>query len=435
MKNKFKCLILILLLATPLSLLAENKCEPLFSNVSPKSQVNESESKSAQADDSTLKNLVKAKNPSKTIRSSAGHFWHITKDIINNTITSTLTKKVQAHLSRLMSVKGWVIGDLHNGNLSPMRLAVTEKDLLGKIDYAVVDYDDPAPQGPLIFDIIHQILAAKAVEVPSNMKISKREIFDAYLRGLKGKTEPIPSQIEKILKMNPEDFRQLEIKKAAKFTTEDGAHLIKDGVRSSEIDKSEFETIHQALASTINDKYEILDIGGREKETGGSAGALRYLVLLKEKATDEQFLFELKEEATSAVTEYQAQPEYSYNDRLNHYVHKNHPIDIRFQSIQFMLNENNVKMTLRPKPMYFFDYANDGSKNSAYQEFKDLTLYNAYWLGRKQIIDDTTNAQALLAIIKDIDIDKVYDAVKALTLELNKFYEDQSRNYRKEMPK
>lgn len=425
MKKYFKCLILILTLLAVQNSKAAHQCEGLFLGQQKPQNQND-----FNKENSELKNLVKAKNPSKTIRSSAGHFWRRTKDIIQNLTPSSLSNSQRAVLDKLMSVNGWVIGDLHNGNLSPMRLAVTEKDLLGKIEYAVVDYDDPAPRGPLIFDIIHHIIAAKAVEVPSNTKISKEEIFEAYLRGLKDKDFETPSRINKILAMSPAEFRELEIKKAKKFTDTDGKSLLKDGVRSTQISKSEYQEVLMVLKNTVGHQYEILDIGGREKESGGSADALRYLALLKEKETGDQFLFELKQEATSAVTEFQEQPYYDYSDRLDHYVHMNYPRDIRFQSLVIQVAGKSVRMTLRPKPLYFFDYANDGSKNSAYKEFRDLTMFNAYWLGQKQRLDDSLNAKYLLSTIKAIGVDAVYDSIKALTRELNQFYDDQSRDYR-----
>ena len=230
--------------------------------------------------------------------------------------------------------------------------------------------------------------------------------------------------------MSPAEFRQLEIKKAKKFTDADGKSLVKDGTRSTQISEAEYQEVYINLKNAVGRQFEILDIGGREKDSGGSADALRYLALLKEKETGDQFLFELKQKSTSAVSEFQEQPHYDYNDRLDHYVHMNYPRDIRFQSIVINVSGKSVGMTLRPKPLYFFDYANDGSKNSAYKEFRDLTMFNAYWLGHKQRRDDSSNAQSLLSTIKAIGPDVVFDCIKALTRELNRFYDDQSREYR-----
>jgi len=381
-------------------------------------------------EDSDLKSLVKAKNPSKTIRSSAGHFWRVTKKIIKGDIPSDLSRKQRELLQKLMKIEGWVLGDLHNGNVGPIRIGVTAENPMGKIDYTALDYDDPAPKGALIFDIAHHMIAAKAVETPADLHISKQDMFDDYLLGLKGKTYPSPARIAKLLDINPAEFRELEIKKAKKFTSADGVTLIKDGVRSSEIPREEIEEVVRVAQEAIGRNYQILDVGGREKDSGGSAGALRYLLLVKEKNTGDQFLFEMKEEAVSAVEEYDKQPEYSYKDRLDHYINKNNDKDIRFRSVQVKNEGRTVGMTLRPKPLYFFDYANDGSRNSAFKEFRDLTLFNSFWLGFKQRRDDFNNAAELLEVIKEEGKDKVFDAIKQLTRDLNRFYEEQSRDFR-----
>lgn len=381
-------------------------------------------------EEAELKDLVKAKNPSKTIRSSAGHFWRVTKKIINGDIPSDLSRSQRKLLQNLMQAEGWVIGDLHNGNVGPLRVGVTAENPKGKIDYTVVDYDDPAPKGSLVFDFVHHVIAAKAVETPTELRISKQEMFDDYLTGLRGKKYAPPSRISKLLNISPEEFRQLEIKKAKKFTTANGLQLIKDGVKSSEITPAETQSVLRETEKAIGEHYEILDVGGREKDSGGSAGALRYLLLVKEKSTGDSFLFELKQEAVSAVAEYDKQPDYSYADRLDHYVNKNNPKDIRFQSLNLNIEGQNVKMTLRPKPLYFFDYANDGSRYNAFKEFRDLTLFNSFWLGFKQRRDDASNAVALLKKINEEGTDKTFEALKILTRDLNAFYEAQARQFR-----
>lgn len=384
----------------------------------------------------SLKNLVKAKDPSKTIRSSAGHFWRVTRQMIKGDIESGLSPSQKKLLEKLMAVEGWVIGDLHNGNVSPIRVGVTKKNPLGEIDYGVVDYDDPAPKGSLIFDLVHHIIAAKAVETPSYSRLTKQEIFDNYLEGLKnglkkGSFSP-PARIAKLLQISPEEFRQMEIKKATKFTLPDGRSLIKDGVKSSDVTSAEVQEVQSTIDGLLSGAYEVLDVGGREKDSGGSAGALRYLLLLKEIKTGDQFLFELKEEPISAVGEYKKQPNYSHEDVLDHYVNKNKADkDIRFRAnIKIDHEGKKVEMTLRPKPLYFFDYANDGNHGSAFKEFRDLTLFNAFWLGFKQLRDDQSNASELLKLIKDEGTDKVFEAIKEISRELNQFYAEQAHDFK-----
>lgn len=377
-----------------------------------------------------LKDLVKTKDPSKTIRSSAGHFWGVIKNIINGDISSKLSRRQKQILKKLMAVEGWVVGDLHNGNVGPVRVGVTADNTVGKVDYTALDFDDPAPKGALAGDFAHHVIAAKAVETPDEADISKQEMFDAYLTGLKGKSYLTPDRIAKLLDMSPEEFRQLETRKAEKFTKPDGLSLIKDGDKSSLISKTEKAEVKQVVNRSIGQYYEVLDVGGREKDSGGSAGALRYLLLIKEKSTGDHFLFELKQEAVSAVSEFEKQPDYTHDDRIDHYVNKNNEKDIRFKSVVIKYSGKNIGMTLRPKPLYFFDYANDGSGSSAYKEFRDLTLFNSFWLGFKQRRDDFENASKLLKIMSEESKEDVYEALKELTQELNHFYEDQSKEFR-----
>lgn len=373
--------------------------------------------------DQELKDLVHSKNSSKTIRSSAGHYWRIMDEILQGRRQNSLSPKELAILKDLSKVEGWVIGDLHNGNLSPVRLETFNNKGSGKIEYALVDYDDPAPRGPLIMDLIHHIIAAKAVGMPSSTKLQKRDIFISYLVGLAGKSFLIPPRIESILNMDPREFRSLEIDKAKKFAKKDGVSLNKKSIL---LPAEERLYVQKIMQDSLGSAYDVIDVGGREKETGGSAGALRYVALVREKSSGDIFLFEAKEEAVSAVSEYRLQPEYSYKDRLKHFVFKNREADPRFQEIVVEKEGRPVKMTLRPKPLYFFDYANDGRKNSAFMEFRELTLFNATWLGLKQLKDDGINARILFDKMSEHNFDAVYDMIKKLTYELNAFYEENS---------
>lgn len=306
----------------------------------------------------------------------------------------------------ILKFVGNIEGDPHNGNFGPIVVA-------GKVKWRSLDYDDTGT-GPYILDFAKYLMAVKAVD--SVKKVQASDLWDVYLRGLQGKDfKNPPERITELMNMTPEQFRQLEVKKAHKFSI--GDKLIKDGERSSKIkDQNTYDLIMQVFSRHLPEGLRVLDVGGREKEGGGSGsvngqgGAIRFIALVKGK-DGQNTLYELKEDPVSGIDNYQRQ-EASLQDVLNFHVIGEGQTDLNYQEVNLNLNGDR-RFLLRPKPLYFYDYANKASTSSQYEEFADLSLYNAWYLGH--MVSLQKNASQYLKIIESDKKGDIFEGVKKMT--------------------
>lgn len=306
----------------------------------------------------------------------------------------------------ILKFEGMIDGDPHNGNYGPTAVN-------GKVKWKSLDYDD-AGTGPYILDYAKFLISIKAVD--SVKKVKASELWEQYQRGLEGKDfKETPGLISELLNMSAKDFRNLEVKKAAKFST--GDKLINDGERSTKItDKKMHNLILEIFHRHLPEGTQVLDVGGREKEGGGSGsvngegGALRFVALVKG-ADGRNTLFELKQDAESGIQNYQPQT-VTLQEVLNFHVIDKGGNDKNYQEVNVNIN-GDKRFVLRPKPIYFYDYANKAKTMSQFTEFEALSLYNAWYKGMMH--GKQKNGQQFLKAIQADTNGEIFEGLKNVT--------------------
>lgn len=312
------------------------------------------------------------------------------------------------HLPKsIFKFQGMIDGDPHNGNYGPLVVN-------NQVKWKSLDYDD-AGIGPFILDYAKLLIAVKAVESVSKVKAST--MWDLYLKGLKGEKYPEdPSLISKYLAMTPAKFRDLEVEKTLKFSV--GDKLLNDGEKSQMIkDKKLYSLILESFRRNLPEEMKILDVGSREKEGGGSGsvngkgGALRFIGLVKG-ADGRNTLFELKQKFQSGISNYQPQVT-TLQEVLTFQVLGKNSKDKNFQQVNINI-EGDKTFVLRPKPIYFYEYANKADTKSQFEEFNALSLYNAWYKGYMQS-SQTGAKEYLMALEADSAERKIYEGLKTMT--------------------
>lgn len=314
----------------------------------------------------------------------------------------------------ILKYEGMIEGDPHNGNYGPTVVN-------GKVKWRSLDYDD-AGHGPYILDFTKFLIATKAVD--SVKKVKASDLWEQYQRGIEGKEyKNPPKRITELLEMSPQQFRDMEVKKALKFSN--GDRLINDGERSTKItDKKMHNFVMEIFRRHLPEGFEVLDVGGREKEGGGSGsvngegGALRFIGLVKGK-DGRNTLYELKQDFESGIENYQPQ-DVSLQEILNFHVIGKGQTDANYQEVNVNI-DGDKRFVLRPKPLYFYDYANKAKTMSQQEEFQDLTLYNAWYKGR--MVSQQKNAGSYLKALQADKNGEIFEGVKRMTWEYLEFIE------------
>lgn len=369
------------------------RCEDVFNPSSMSDYVSEKGPFSLE----NIQQADQSRNLSQLVRSNSNQFW------------SWSSQKASEYFSQsILNLKGLVVGDPHNKNFGLVSLN-------GKVKWSLVDFDDPG-YGPYILDIVRFLAASKAV----TKDIKSKVLWDFYLKGLKGESIEVPSALEKYLDITAEQYEKLETNKAEKFIKND--KLLNDGVESSEIENVTVKSkILNLFAQHLPD-YRILDVGGREKDRGGSQDAMRF-VALAEKANGSKVIFELKESLGSALKFYEAQS-LDLTNILTFYLYKNNPsavLDKSYQKVNLHIEGKDREFLLRPKQLYFFDAANSANNKKEYAEFEMLTFYNAWYLGK--LHGEQSRGRVYLETITSGAEQSVLDSVKEMSKDYLAFLE------------
>lgn len=347
-----------------------------------------------------VKVAISSDKLTKLARSNAPQSWAWFKKYADNFLPESIIK-----------FEGMIEGDPHNGNYGPTVVN-------GKVKWRSLDYDD-AGRGPYILDFAKFLIATKAVD--SVKKVKASDLWKQYQLGLEGRDyKNPPKRISELLEMSAAEFRNMEIKKALKFSK--GDRLINDGERSSKItDKKTHDLVVEVFRRHLPQDLVVLDVGGREKEGGGSGsvngegGALRFIALVKGK-DGRNTLYELKQDGESGIENYRPQ-DVSLQEILDFHVGKN---DRNFQEVNVNI-DGDKRFVLRPKPLYFYDYANKAKTMSQHEEFASLTLYNAWYKGR--MISQQKNAEPYLKALQNDKNNEIFEGVKRMSWEYLEFIE------------
>lgn len=231
---------------------------------------------------------------SQLIRSYPLHFW--------GTMKST---EYQRPLASFLRFEGVVTGDPHFGNFSVIPLMDTRGN--ETLEFANIDFDD-AGVGPFAFDFVRLVTTAKAIEqdLKADEKFANvKDMVMAYIEGLNGRKIATPALIQAELDKGIDSYRKkldklvenrLDSKNPNKLALVDG-EIIPPGKRMD------------SLLAQIPEQFpkmKVLDVVRVLKDRGGSAGSIRFMVLLKDEAGKKR-LFELKQWQETGMTSYQPQ--------------------------------------------------------------------------------------------------------------------------------
>lgn len=331
---------------------------------------------------SQLKQLAASNGISQLLRSNPLHFW-----------TWMQSSAPMFLSSDVLNIQGLIFGDPHNGNFMTA-LIKNQTTQIRSVQWACVDYDDGG-KGPLILDFARYLASVKAVDD----RVKSKDLWDAYLSGLNGEQKSPPDFIEKLLKLSPQEYEDLENDKAKKNSVRasQGRVLVRDNVENFDItDPQERNLIHHTFSSHLHD-LQILDVVGRQKERGGSQEAKRYLALAK-RNNGKYVLIELKENLEPAVNKYQSQSDDVFQIKLQTFSNS----DSNYQEIRLRLPGDSAKQPphsflLRPKQLYLLDITNKVDGKNDLKKFDQLSQFNAWYIGSVQRAQ--ASSTALTAIL------------------------------------
>jgi hypothetical protein len=226
-----------------------------------------------------------SKNVSQLIRSNSNHYWKFMK------------KDADLHLlAPYIHFQGVVVGDPHLGNFAPVPVATANGRR--SIKFVDIDFDD-AGRAPLVLDFTRLMVATKAV----SRDLKAADLTDAYVSGLRGEDRQPPAVIQRALSLTMPEYDEMVERYTAKkidgerFRYEKGDVVAYDGTASGAVTREEIQAIFP--------KARVLDYAARVKDRGGSAGSLRFWVLVDESGTKR--IYELKGYSASGVSAYQDQ--------------------------------------------------------------------------------------------------------------------------------
>ena len=235
---------------------------------------------------------------SKTIRSHADHFW-----------CSVKKYKWPVVVKSLLQHEGVVVGDPHLGNFAviPVETQAGQK----RLQFVNVDFDD-AGEGPFLLDFLRLYLATKAIDKDLRNEDSHleqilgfKEMWAAYLEGLKGGSVPVPDRIQKDLDIGLKGYeKELADLVEKKLKSKDKNRLSTKDDEFEELQPNDI--IQKEVAAKYLPGYEILDVVRLRKKRGGSAKEDRFWVLVKDSQKQKR-IFEFKGWSQTGLSSYQKQ--------------------------------------------------------------------------------------------------------------------------------
>ncbi|WP_142694964.1 DUF2252 family protein [Bdellovibrio sp. NC01] len=216
-------------------------------------------------------------------RANAPHFWNWLRD---NQIP-------------LLQPRGTVTGDPHIQNFGDVAL----KD--GGRKYALIDVDDSGMNAPLAGDFLRYFVGNQI----SPFKVDAKDLFKAYVDGVSGKKMDKPDYLKQVEDKSDKDFADRQLKRISKLSN--GRNFSPDAeVTPIPNTSAEIRALYEQVLPAFQNEmtgYEILDVGYRTKDSGGSQGLPRFWFLLEKKG--ERHVFEFKMETDPATALYTHQPD------------------------------------------------------------------------------------------------------------------------------
>lgn len=229
-----------------------------------------------------FKQVEQSKNVSQLLRSNAGHYWATVRD----------AAKLK-ELAEYVHEQGVINGDPHLGNFSV--IPVSGINSKPGLKFLNIDFDDGG-RGPFALEFVRYVAVAKA----SSNDIKVKDLFDAYLRGLRGDKMEEPLSIRSAVNLSMDSYDSQRIAYVQKRVQGSSFKL-----KAGEIEKWEGRPYKEDIAAVLSG-YKVLDVAKRPVERGGSMDSLRLWVLVTDKSGNQRIL-ELKEYQETALSEYSSQ--------------------------------------------------------------------------------------------------------------------------------
>jgi len=208
-----------------------------------------------------------------TFRENAPHYW------------KWMGENAEKNLGRELLTEGIVVGDAHLQNFGHVRLTPSSK-----FQVNVIDLDDSG-RGPLILDLIRLHVGIQL----SPVQLKTEKIWEAYRKGLKKETFPLPKFIQEANGITSEEFKRNQERWMDKKTKNGRFHPQEiDGFQEFRDAPRWLEESYQELTRQMNVKIQ--DAGWINRAQGGSRGMTRIWIL-----TDQNSIFEFKQMAEPAT--------------------------------------------------------------------------------------------------------------------------------------
>ena len=233
--------------------------------------------------------------------------------------------------SRIKNI-GWCVGDAHPENFGFLI------DKKSESIFTMNDIDDSGPC-PLILDIYRLFIS---YNLHSN-NINIANALENYLHGLNHEITEMPNTLK--------ELKSKSINKGQSVPSElvENSQLIRNST-TMELTKSELDEITQKLLYLIpilNKPFQILDSISYRKKNGGSAGLLRYHLLIKN--DPEPILIELKEQTIPAVSIFSSDLSPIPETKERIFLALNYTYPREYSSIYNVINLSGRQMLVRPR--------------------------------------------------------------------------------------
>ncbi|MGH9875563.1 MAG: hypothetical protein ACRD9S_24160 [Pyrinomonadaceae bacterium] len=299
-------------------------------------------------------------NLSQFIRSNASHYWSYMK--------SRVSTQNQEGLKPYLGFQGVLAGDPHMGNFSIIPVRADGANRAAELAFLNVDFDD-AGEGPFVLDFIRYEVAVKAA---FDENIKRKDLEDAYIKGLDGQQTAPPTQVQQLLNMAMKDYRKMVDDYVDKKTSKKGFKL-KDGDLDAYNGKVELSSIRALFSKDET----VVDVAIRPVERGGSVEALRIWVLIEDRDHNRRIM-ELKGHIKSALNLYQKQPD--WQTWLEEVRQAFWPA-IEGSSYDLVKLETGELFWLREKRVSLIDVPYSSSKNEKLIYAAGLAAFDANLLG------------------------------------------------------
>lgn len=298
-------------------------------------------------------------------RSNAAHFWHW----------------IHGENFSALNVEGIVIGDGHIMNFRDIPLEN------GKRQFGLVDIDD-AGVGSLLADFMRYHIGNQL----SPFKVSNKELWQAYIDGLNNVRYDKPEVIKKA--ENKVYGLQEHLAFVDKNTSQKRFNENAELASLADADLSIKELFKHADPIFRNElSGEILDIGYKINDDGGSQGLVRFWYLVKEHKV--MHIYEFKQEPAPAPASYGPQP--PRTEAFTQAAALYRPANPSGQQKMLAVKSGHFLMRERQKAELNFDPSKAKEKTIA--QGKEVSLYTANEIGLSQLAQ-TAAGEALKAELR-----------------------------------